>query len=139
MIETPFEYNSSRMLNRCSKKRPDIYFELDMHCIIVEIDENQHSSYTDQCECARLNEIVNSIGGKSVIVIRYNPDIIKHKNKKIVIEDKERLKLLIDIIKQELIKEYDEFIVKLIQLYYNDNYKKYNPIKTEDITNTVCI
>jgi len=27
------------MLQGCSKKRPDIYFELNSHCLIVEIDE----------------------------------------------------------------------------------------------------
>jgi hypothetical protein len=47
------------MLQECSKKRPDIYFELNKHCIIVEIDENQHNSYQNSCECARINEIVN--------------------------------------------------------------------------------
>ena len=29
IIDTPFEYNSSKMLQGCSKKRPDIYFELN--------------------------------------------------------------------------------------------------------------
>jgi len=67
-INTPFEYNSSRMLQNCSKKRPDIYFELLKHCLIVEVDEHQHNTYGDSCECARLNEIVNGIGGKSVII-----------------------------------------------------------------------
>jgi len=42
-------------------------------------------------------------------------------------------------IKYELIKDYDKFIVKIIQIYYNDNYKKYEPIKEENITNKVCI
>ena len=70
-IDTKFEYNSSRMLQGCSKKRPDVYFELPTHCVIVEIDENQHASYGDSCECARLNEIVNGIGGKPVVVIRF--------------------------------------------------------------------
>ena len=58
-IDTKFEYNSSKMLQECSKKKPDIYFELNKHCIIVEIDENQHNSYQNSCECARINEIVN--------------------------------------------------------------------------------
>jgi hypothetical protein len=46
-INTPFEYNSSKMLQGCSKKRPDIYFELTTHCVIVEIDENQHNTYSE--------------------------------------------------------------------------------------------
>jgi hypothetical protein len=127
------------MLQGCSKKRPDVYFELNKHCIIVEIDEHQHNSYEDSCECARINEIVNGIGGKSVIIIRYNPDIVKNKNKILDIKQDDRIELLVKIIKEELVKEYDSFIVKIIQIYYNDNYDIYKTIKEEDITNIVCI
>ena len=136
-IDTTFDHN--KIIGNCSKKRPDAYFELLTHCVIVEIDENQHNSYDDKCECARINEIVNSIGGKSVILIRYNPDQIKNKNKIIKIKQEEKLELLINTVKEELIKNYDEFIVKIIQLYYNDNNNIYECIKEEDITNLVCI
>ena len=81
--------------------------------VIVEIDENQHNTYEDSCECARLNEIVNGIGGKSVIVIRYNPDTVRNKGK--------------------------QFTIKLIQIYYNDTYDTYKPIKIEDITKLIAI
>ena len=138
-IDTEFTYNSSKMLQSCSKKRPDIYFELDKHCVIVEIDEHQHNTYDDSCECARLNEIVNGIGGKSVIIIRYNPDTVKHKDKPLTISQSDRIDLLVKTIKKELVKEYDTFIVKIIQLYYNDDYKEYKPIKKENITDLVCI
>jgi hypothetical protein len=138
-IDTQFEYNSSKMLQGCSNKRPDIYFELNKHCVIVEIDENQHNSYEDKCECARINEIVNGIGGKSVIIIRYNPDIIKNKNKILKINQTDRIDLLVKTIKDELVKEYDTFIVKIIQLYYNDTFKTYKPIKEENITDIVAL
>ena len=86
-----------------------------------------------------INEIVNGIGGKSVIIIRYNPDVIKNKNKKIEISQSERIDFLVKIIKFELTKNYDKFIVKIIQLYYNDNYEKYKNVKEENITKTVCV
>ncbi len=127
------------MLQGCSKKRPDIYFELLKHCVILEVDEHQHNTYGDSCECARINEIVNGIGGKSIIIIRYNPDSIKNGNKEIIIKQNERLNLLKKIIKQELIKEYDYFCIKLIQLFYDDNYEIYSQIKEEDITKLVSI
>ena len=127
------------MLQGCSKKRPDIYFELYKYCLIIEIDEHQHCKYTDSCECARINEIVNGIGGKSIIIIRYNPDVIKNKNKKINIPTSERIDLLVKTIKDELVKDYDTFIVKIIQLYYNDDYEEYQPVKEEVITDIVCI
>jgi hypothetical protein len=139
VIDTKFEYNSSKMLQGCSKKRPDIYFDLHKHCIIVEIDENQHNSYEDSCECARINEIVNGIGGRSVIIIRYNPDVVKNKNKTLKISNNDKLDLLVKTIKEELVKEYDTFLVKIIQLYYNDDYETYQPIKEENITTQVCI
>jgi hypothetical protein len=46
---------------------------------------------------------------------------------------------IVPAVKEELIKEYDKFIVKIIQLYYNDNYEKYKYIKEEDITKLVCL
>jgi hypothetical protein len=137
-IDTKFDYNSSKMLQGCSKKRPDIYFELPRHCVIVEIDENQHNTYQDNCECARINEIVNGIGGKPVIIIRYNPDNVRNNGKQLYIKNVDRLNTLINTIKQELVKEYNEFLVKIIQIYYNDNYEKYQPIKEENITDLVC-
>ena len=139
VIDTKFEYNSCKMLQGCSKKRPDIYFELERHCLIVEIDENQHNIYEDSCECSRINEIVNGIGGKSIIIIRYNPDIIKNKGKIIEIKQEKRINLLVKNIKEELVKDYDNFIVKIIQIYYNDNYEEYKKVKEEEITNLVCI
>ena len=42
-------------------------------------------------------------------------------------------------IKKELVKDYDKFIVKLIQLYYDDDNDKYKKKKTEEITDLVCI
>jgi hypothetical protein len=139
VIDTKFEYNSSKMLQGCSKKRPDIYFELLTHCIIVEIDENQHNSYEDSCECSRINEIVNGIGGRPVIIIRYNPDIIKNNGKIVNIIQSDKIDLLVKVIKKELTKNYDEFIVKIIQVFYNDNYEKYQCLKEDIITDKVCI
>ena len=127
------------MLQGCSKKRPDIYFELNKHCVIVEIDEHQHNTYGDSCECARLNEIVNGIGGKSIIVIRYNPDTIRHNGRIKKYSQAEKIDYLIKTIKKELTKEYDDFCVKLIQLFYDDNCEKYKPKKKEYITNSICI
>ena len=137
-IRTPFEYNSSKMLVNCSKKRPDAYFELSKHCVIVEIDEHQHKSYSDSCECSRLNEIVNGIGGKSVVVIRYNPDNIKHKGNKKIVRKADRWNQLIKTVKAELDMDYDHFNVKLIQLYYDDDFYIYQPIKITDITDIVA-
>ena len=138
-IKTEFVHNSSKMLGGCSKKRPDIFYELLKHCVIVEIDENQHNAYGDSCECARINEIVNGIGGKSVIFIRYNPDVVKNKNNIINVKQEDRVNLLVKVINEELTKDYQKFEVKIIQLFYNDDYEIYKEIKEENITKLVCV
>ena len=138
-IDTPFKHNTNEPVNECSNRRPDIIFELNKHVVIVEIDENQHKSYQESCECARMNEIINSIGGKSVIFIRYNPDNTYNKGNKQNIKLQNKLHMLIKTIKKELINEYDKFTIKLIQLYYDDNYDVYKPKKKENITNKLAI
>ena len=42
-------------------------------------------------------------------------------------------------VSMKIIKEYDTFIVKNIQLYYNDDYETYQPIKEENITDIVAL
>jgi len=138
-INTKFEYNSNKMLQDCSKKRPDVFFELDKHCVIVEIDEHQHRTYEDVCECARICEIVSGIGGRSVIFIRFNPDITRHKGKNLNLVLSDKIDLLVNTIKNELVKDYNNFQVKLIQLYFNDNYDTYQEVKEEIITDKICI
>ena len=51
----------------------------------------------------------------------------------------DRIDLLVDTIKNELVKTYELFVVKIIQIYYNDNYDVYQPIKEEIITDKVAI
>ena len=127
-IDTRFEYNSSKMLQGCSKKRPDVYFDLPDKCVIVEIDENQHKAYAESCECARVNEIVNGIGGRPVVLIRYNPDTVRLNGRVIVANtsaagnaagtDKAaRMDLLVSTIKAELTRPVAGFSVRVIQLY----------------------
>lgn len=139
VIDTPFEYNTSKVLNRCSKRRPDIYFELDKHCVIVEIDEDQHRTYKGSCECARISEIVGSIGGLSVVFIRYNPDSVKHRNAMKKIDATTRINLLVKTIQDEIQRNYEKFTVRLVQLFYDDHNEIFQYKRDEDITNYVAI
>jgi hypothetical protein len=127
------------MLQGCSKRRPDIFYELQKHCVIVEVDENQHASYEESCECARINEIVGGIGGRSVIFIRFNPDTTRNRGKNIGLKMGDKVDLLVSKLKEELMRDYDSFCVKMIQLYYDDNYEVYQSVKEEDITSRVAI
>jgi hypothetical protein len=59
----------------CSRKRPDFLIEAPLGFVIVlEVDENQHSSYARECEMARMGQISQDLGGLPVIFVRYNPD-----------------------------------------------------------------
>jgi len=66
--------------NACSRRRPDIFIELYTHCIIVEVDEDQHLRYDSTCENKRIVELYQDLGYRNIIYIRFNPDKYKVKN-----------------------------------------------------------
>lgn len=139
-ISKHFEYDSNAMFSsECTKRRPDIFYDLPKHCVIVEIDENQHVTYDDMCELSRISSMVSSIGGRSVVIIRFNPDIITNCGRTIDIKIMNRIKFLIEVINKELDANYETFFVKLVLLYYNDDNIIYQHLKEKDITNIVCI
>jgi len=57
-----------------SYKRPDILIDLPSHCIIIEIDENQHKRYDCSCENKRLMQLSSDMKFKTILFIRFNPD-----------------------------------------------------------------
>ena len=65
----------------CGKERPDFAFDCGTHWIVVEVDENQHDDRQESCECARMVNISQSIGMKTVF-LRYNPDAFKSAGRK---------------------------------------------------------
>ena len=133
-VNMSFKYDDYQLNPDCTKKRPDIHFDLATHSVIVEVDENEHRTYSDLCECARLNEIVNSIGGKPVVFIRYNPDSVRHKGKTIEVNPADRIDKLVNVVKRELTEVPNVFCIKLVQLWYSDDLQEYMPEKTEDLT-----
>src|SRR3989344_3049686 len=71
------ESRDSRVQGECSSRyRPD--FVLDragVFKIVVEVDEQQHSSYPEACECKRMRQIFEDFAGLPVIFVRFNPDV----------------------------------------------------------------
>jgi len=63
-----------------SKRRPDLFLELEKNVIIIEIDENQHNLYNDEND--RMEEISRDLGNKPIIFIRFNPDSYINENGK---------------------------------------------------------
>jgi hypothetical protein len=58
----------------CSLRRPDLLVDMGTHIIIIEVDENKHSTYDCSCENKRLMEISQDVGHRPIVFIRFNPD-----------------------------------------------------------------
>ena len=58
----------------CSKRRPDLLLDMGYNVIIIEIDENKHTSYDCSCENKRLMELSKDLQHRPIIFIRFNPD-----------------------------------------------------------------
>ena len=78
----------------CGKERPDFVLETkNGFFVIIEVDEFQHSSYTPECENARMINISQSLGGPTMF-IRYNPDKYTVEKSKRDVRPSDRLKIL---------------------------------------------
>lgn len=63
-----------RVEGGCSRRRPDVLADLGSCVLIVEVDENEHSSYDCTCENKRLMQLFMDAGSRPLIMIRFNPD-----------------------------------------------------------------
>lgn len=55
-----------------------------------------------------------------MVVIRFNPDVTRHRGKQLPLRLSDKVDLLIDTNKEELNREHDSFTVRMIQLYYDE-------------------
>ena len=64
-----------KMVDRgeCFKYRPDFLFDAGTHFVVLEVDEHQHMSYACACEQARMVNIAQALGMRTLF-LRYNPD-----------------------------------------------------------------
>jgi hypothetical protein len=63
-----------KIMDGCSRRRPDVFMDFGDQVIVVEIDENQHDTYDCTCENKRLMEISQDIAHRPLVFIRFNPD-----------------------------------------------------------------
>ena len=63
-----------RVIDGCSRRRPDLLLDLGEQVIVIEIDENQHENYDCSCENKRIMEISQDVGHRPLVFIRFNPD-----------------------------------------------------------------
>jgi hypothetical protein len=59
----------------CSRKRPDVFIDFGCHCLIIEVDEHQHASYS--CEEKRMVDLYEDVGFRKIVFLRFNPDRYK--------------------------------------------------------------
>lgn len=60
----------------CSRRRPDVSIDFGSHCLMIEIDEKQHSSYA--CEEKRMMDLFEDVGFRKIIFLRFNPDSYRY-------------------------------------------------------------
>jgi hypothetical protein len=63
-----------KVVDGCSRRRPDLLLDMGSHVIIVEIDENKHNNYDCACENKRLMELSQDLQHRPIVFIRFNPD-----------------------------------------------------------------
>jgi len=119
----------------CTRRRPDILFDFGEKVIIIEVDENQHRDYDTTCEQERLNNLMEDINYRNLILIKFNPDYYKSGPKKInspwkmnkkngileILNNKEwskRLNTLKEVLENN-IKEDTTELFKIIPLFYD--------------------
>ena len=56
------------------RRRPDVYFDLRSHVLIVEIDENQHHGCKKTDDDERNMDLFKDLGDRPLVMIRFNPD-----------------------------------------------------------------
>ena len=96
---------------------PDILINCNTHFIVVEIDEEQHKLYSNECEYTRMHNIYLSLG-LPTIFIRFNPDDFKVKNIRNRTVLNTKLKKLLNLINSLTYKNNVNYI-ELYYLYYD--------------------
>jgi hypothetical protein len=66
--------HDKKIIDGCSKRRPDLLCDFGSHIIIIEIDETKHNGYECSCENKRLMELSQDLDHRPIVMIRFNPD-----------------------------------------------------------------
>ena len=73
--------HDKKVVDGCSKRRPDLLVDMGYHIIIIEVDENKHTGYDCSCENKRLMELSQDLQHRPIVFIRFNPDSYINQNK----------------------------------------------------------
>ncbi len=140
ILETFSEYTwiqDKRVIDACSKKRPDLLADFGEFVLIIEVDENCHRSYDTTCENKRLMEISQDLGHRPVVFIRMNTDgyvdvegnkikscwSIKKTSGLLYINNKKQWNLRLERLKEQVeywIENKTDKTVQIVYLFYDD-------------------
>ena len=118
----------------CVKRRPDRLYDCGLYYLIIEVDENQHKSYSNNnCifdaktqeirRMVQIHEAVN-MGTTPCVFIRFNPDNFKVKDKKQKVNMQKRLDVLVKWVnyclnlKESEFEDGNQILIKY--LFYDD-------------------
>jgi len=109
-----------------NKYRPDFILDFASMILILEVDENQHHSYSCECEEKRMTSLKQDFKDIPLVFIRYNPDDYKNEaGEKIKGKNfnNDREGVLIKLIKHirdnAMIGKYELLFLSVYYLYYD--------------------
>ena len=113
--------------SKCGLERPDFLLDCITYCIVLEVDENQHTKYNNQqtgtnydCETTRMFNIYQTIGMKTIF-IRYNPDDYKVDGVKQNITKIKRHGILLKYLNTMMLQNPENLDhLSVTYLFYND-------------------
>ena len=73
-----------RIQDGCSSRRPDLLLDLGSHVLMIEIDEHAHKTYDCSCENKRIMQLSQDIGHRSIVLLRFNPDVYTKEDGEVV-------------------------------------------------------
>jgi hypothetical protein len=122
-----FVWINDKKLENC-RRRPDIITHFQNSCIMIEIDEFQHSNYYDEDE--RLLEISTSLD-KPYVLIRFNPDSYIENDNRVescwkineqglcTLKNDEDWNVRLDTLKDEINKHLLNQSITIVNLFYD--------------------
>ncbi|QJX73896.1 hypothetical protein F-E9_123 [Faustovirus] len=102
----------------CNKYRPDFVIDYNTFYVILEVDEEQHKRYNQECEISRMKNLHQTMG-MDTLFIRYNPDSYVDSQGKKIDGMIKRQKILIDLLRSlHNVEKLDHYLT-VVYLFYD--------------------
>ena len=132
LTDVPFVHDRSissiEMIDKtcvCGRFRQDFFFDMDTHVVILEVDENQHSTY--DASCKRVRELhVSDVLGHPTTFVCYNPDAYHIDGTMVCVSTACSEQRLVSVLRDLLytntcVVKGDSYLCETVFLYYDEN------------------